>query len=288
MLNIAKLLFLVNIIIKDKPFYIFLFIDTCYNKSMISKINNKGFVFIETIITVVILTTTLVFLYSTYSKVINTEKKRLYYDDIAYIYKTAVIGDILTSTIDTQKFNTAFSNATTCTSTNDTNCRYLYIFNIGSDIYKHSSLITSAYNLLNFNRLVYLKIADIPTIKSCLKGNDNSKKCANTKSFIEAYAYSYLSDYLLTIDVPHDSNNKYNNRKGILISLIYENKNGGLKIDEGKYEECLQEKIYSHYNIAANASDSVKKNAINKYYNDDTFYFNMQCENAYYISWVYL
>ena len=39
--------------------------------------NNKGFVFIETIIVTVVLTTTLIFLYSNFNKNLNNEKKTL-------------------------------------------------------------------------------------------------------------------------------------------------------------------------------------------------------------------
>ena len=38
--------------------------------------NNKGFVFIETIIVTVVLTTTLIFLYSNFNKNLNNEKKK--------------------------------------------------------------------------------------------------------------------------------------------------------------------------------------------------------------------
>ena len=50
--------------------------------------NKKGFAFVETIITVVILSASLLYLYSTYNAIISDEKVRLYYDDPAYIYYT--------------------------------------------------------------------------------------------------------------------------------------------------------------------------------------------------------
>lgn len=52
---------------------------------------NKGFVFIETIIVVVILTTSLLAIYSTFSKMVQSQKSRIYYDDIVYIYRTGII-----------------------------------------------------------------------------------------------------------------------------------------------------------------------------------------------------
>ena len=48
--------------------------------------NKKGFAFIETIITIVILSSALLYLYSSYSAIISEEETRLHYDDVAYIY----------------------------------------------------------------------------------------------------------------------------------------------------------------------------------------------------------
>ncbi len=50
--------------------------------------NNKGFVFVETIIVTVILTSSLLLLYSTFYNILQSEKTRVYYDDINYIYRS--------------------------------------------------------------------------------------------------------------------------------------------------------------------------------------------------------
>ena len=47
----------------------------------------NGFVFVETIIAVVVLASSLLLLYSTFSKLLQSEKKHVYYDDISYIYR---------------------------------------------------------------------------------------------------------------------------------------------------------------------------------------------------------
>ena len=52
---------------------------------------NKGFVFIETIVTVLVLSTSLLYLYNSYNNIIDKEETRVYYDDVAYIYKTNYI-----------------------------------------------------------------------------------------------------------------------------------------------------------------------------------------------------
>lgn len=57
--------------------------------------NKKGFAFIETIITVVILSATLLFLYSSYSSILSDEETRTYYDDPSFIYRTNYVKKFL-------------------------------------------------------------------------------------------------------------------------------------------------------------------------------------------------
>lgn len=51
----------------------------------------KGFVFVETLVVVAVLTTALLMLYSTYSAVIQKEKTRIKYNDSVYLYRTYYI-----------------------------------------------------------------------------------------------------------------------------------------------------------------------------------------------------
>ena len=48
----------------------------------------NGFMFIETIIAIVILTSALLLLYSSFTKILQTEKSLVYYDDVNYIYRS--------------------------------------------------------------------------------------------------------------------------------------------------------------------------------------------------------
>lgn len=50
--------------------------------------NKKGFVFVETLIVVAVLTASLLILYSTYSSIIVKEKNRIKYNDPTYLYRT--------------------------------------------------------------------------------------------------------------------------------------------------------------------------------------------------------
>ena len=50
--------------------------------------DKKGFIFIETIVTIVVLAVSLLYVYSGFNNILNKEKKRIHYDDVAYIYRT--------------------------------------------------------------------------------------------------------------------------------------------------------------------------------------------------------
>ena len=59
--------------------------------------NKKGFVFIETIIVVIVLTSSLLLLYTSFNKILQSEKTRVNYDDINYIYRTYYVQTLLDS-----------------------------------------------------------------------------------------------------------------------------------------------------------------------------------------------
>ena len=144
--------------------------------------NNKGFVFIETIIVTVVLTTTLIFLYSNFYKNLNNEKKRLYYDDIAYVYKTIHIREVLLKSIDEDVFNKAIYDDNILNG-NSLKNNFIYLFNSESkfcvnynednncnssddykSIYKDTTLIKNLNELYNFKMLIYLETSDIGNI----------------------------------------------------------------------------------------------------------------------------
>ena len=59
--------------------------------------NKKGFMFVETIMVMTILTTTLLSIYITFSRVLLNEKRRAMFDDTSYLYRTYLIEDYLSS-----------------------------------------------------------------------------------------------------------------------------------------------------------------------------------------------
>ena len=261
--------------------------------------NNKGFIFIETIITVVILTTTLVLIYAAYSNVIITEQSRLYHDDVAYIYKTEHIRDMLAETVDLAKFTDAVNYKLDEANKNER--MYMYVFNVESDIFLDNKPLIQMKDLYNIYRLVYIRKSDLKDLKQCIKTGiksepvtDDEHKCNNTLWFSESHGFRYLKDYLLTIDVDEDASSA----KGILISLLYETKNGGseqsgngvVTVGKGKYSECLYEKVRKAKNISETDPNltELMEQSMHEYIQNDNLRFNMGCENAYYLSWVYL
>ena len=269
---------------------------------MIDRLNNKGFIYIETIITAVILLTALVLLYASYSNAIATERRRLYYDDVAYIYETLTIRDIFKKSVNIDKFNNSVLKSEDCSNTSN-KCKYIYFFNIYSPIYNTNDDMIEAREFYNFYQLAYIKLSDIKNIKDCINsGKTTDDICGNTNRFIHSYAYTYLSDYLKSIDVEYDDSCKYQGHEGILIAIYYERKNGTRITDDitdiafGKYEECLTKEVldfygsnYYHNDIwSSGASSDNKKYVMSMYNKNKDLNFDMKCEYAYYISWVYL
>lgn len=250
------------------------------------QMNKKGFVFIETILTIVVLTTTLVILYTNYSRAVIAERRRLYYDDISYVYKTSVIRDILDQTVNPAQWDAKVEEVLAK--------QYIYVFNINSQIFTDNSLISSARNVLNYNQLIYIPMAMVPTVKRCINGEINSKKCERTLTIIDGYSDATFKDYLKAIYVPEPVGGKINGKtvKGILISLIYETKDGNSAIPNGAYESCLQHAVFEHKypnkDDRDRLTDEQKKEILKEYQDDGSYSVDMKCENAYYNSWVYL
>ena len=273
--------------------------------------NNKGFVFIETIIVTVVLTTTLIFLYSNFNKNLNNEKKRLYYDDIAYVYKTIYIRDALLKSIDEDVFKKAINDDNSL-NRNSLKNNFVYLFNSESkfcvnynednncnssddykSIFNDNTLIKNLNELYNYKMLIYLETSDISDIKKCINGTIDESletKCINYKSYTSKYSDSNFDEFMKTLDSEDTNSNS------ILIALYYEKKDGS-KLDtlvKGGYNACLKTNIMNDFSInsiycpkCVNEGITDYETLKNEYDNQDKINYNMKCENAYYLSWVY-
>ena len=166
----------------------------------------NGFVFIEKIIAIVVLTSSLLLLYSSFSKVLQAEKTRIYYDDINYIYRSNYI-------------KTRINELNIMTVLNDlTSNENKYFVTIGmeyQDLFKgYEKEETFIYNMLQdyeVNQMIIFKENKLDRIKSCtMECSMNEEDCAATgnvdKSVLHNQCneiYTNLSDefisYLRTI-----------------------------------------------------------------------------------------
>ena len=287
--------------------------------------NNKGFIFLETIIVTVVLTTTLIFLYSNFSKNINDEKRRLYYDDIAYVYKKIFIRNAVKSTINNAVFEEAI-NDDKADNQNSLKNNFVFLFNSESkfcteyfidttdgnkikceaknyrSLYFDNKYISDLNNIYKFKTLVYLKNDDISKIKKCINSGIDSfedtdtdkKRCQNFLEFTNEYSEINLNEYMLTINSVDTNAVNPSSQQSIMIAIFNERKNGNAisfndissdedTIPNDSYKSCLNYYINKNFNCP----DCDLKTKIENYYDQDIIRYNMACEKAYYVSWVY-
>ena len=171
----------------------------------------KGFVFIETIITVVVLSASLIYLYSSYSSIINNEEARVYYDDTAYIYKTSYIRDYLlnNTNIETVK-STAFENT--------------YATNIGpnySGLFSDEGKRADFESLWNSFNVYQMLLISKDLISECDGSSKDTDICKNSYNNLSYNLRSYIrslndtsQDYYLVVEYSE----KINDADGNIIS----------------------------------------------------------------------
>lgn len=167
--------------------------------------NKKGFVFIETIITVVVLSASLIIIYSAYSSAISDEKTRLYYDDPAYIHRSYFVREFLylNSNIEYIK-DYVFNNS------------YITTIGVGFDTMftqeqEDAGMRQSLqilYDIYNINQMV---IVDGATAKECLIHPDAS--CKTAYQFVSVNMAGYIktlnlleNKYYLVIEYTEKTN----------------------------------------------------------------------------------
>lgn len=155
---------------------------------------NKGFVFIETIVTVLVLSTSLLYLYNSYNNIIDKEETRVYYDDVAYIYKTNYIKRFLEENANIEYVkNEAFKKS--------------YVTSIGNafdNFFNEAQLAenmnNSLENILNNFRVNQMFLVKRNYIDEC-DGSETSDEC-----YFNATDNAYnLTNYIKSInDTKHD------------------------------------------------------------------------------------
>ncbi len=156
-----------------------------------------GFAFIETIITIVILSASLLYLYNSYDAIISDEEMRLYYDDVAHIYETNYIRKFLDeyTNIDMVK-KTAFTNTYSVVIGTD----YETLFTENQKEY-----IKSLSGILLNYRVNQMILIDTKMFDNCF--NDEDEKCKNSLVNMSYNLKNYVNtlndtsyDYYLVVE----------------------------------------------------------------------------------------
>ena len=157
--------------------------------------NNKGFVFVETIVAVVVLTSSLLLLYSTFHSLLQSEKTRVYYDDINYIYRSyylknkikdlnimSVIKDINS---DENKYFTTIG------------IEYDELFDGYVD---EKNYLNSLINDFDIKQMIILKESKLDDLKSCnLKNYNESEACNNLYMNLSEEMINYLKSIYVDV-----------------------------------------------------------------------------------------
>ena len=212
---------------------------------------NKGFVFVETIVVVVVLSIGLVMVYQSFNNVLTNNKRRAAYNDIAYLYRTYYIQDFITS-LNIEKYVNHYLGTNTSAgelgkSIQEFSCQNPLLYNIEGNVYSTDTLgnlsaddqkrLSQCQNLLlDFKvRRIYITKYNVNELKKCTtragKLNNNCKSGKNqdalntmspsmiyylrTLNGIEDDAYRVIVEYEEEV-VDSDSSIKMVNRNGTL------------------------------------------------------------------------
>lgn len=158
----------------------------------------NGFVFVETIIAIVVLTSSLLLLYSSFNKVLQSEKTRVYYDDITYIYRSWYIKERLNELNIIPLLNDITSNQEKYFVT--VGVEYQDLFN-GYE--KEKTYISNLLEDYEVNQIIVLKENKLDDLKKCTLECSLDSSCADYEKCNGLY--TNLSDefinYLRTIFV---------------------------------------------------------------------------------------
>lgn len=155
---------------------------------------NKGFVFIETIVTVLVLSTSLLYLYNSYNNIIDKEETRVYYDDVAYIYKTNYIKRFLEENANIEYVKSEAFKKSYVTSIGNA------FDNFFNEAQLAENMNNSLENILNNFRVNQMFLVKRNYIDEC-DGSETSDEC-----YFNATDNAYnLTNYIKSInDTKHD------------------------------------------------------------------------------------
>ena len=224
--------------------------------------NKKGFAFIETIITVVILSASLLYLYSTYSAILSDEKVRVYYDDPSFIYYTNYVKKFFEEYADLENIKRSKFNDT-------------YVISIGTgyqDLLKDRSMAAALEKIVESFRINHIAIVKSDMFNNCFEGTE--EYC---ESSIKNLNYN-MQKYVTSL-----SDTKYN------YYLVVEY---AIRLDEttGKQVKCTPtidkrcQTYYASIGLSGDKYETLANYVISQYGsaqgNNDIYYHNASLTNG--------
>lgn len=159
--------------------------------------NKKGFVFVETIIVVTVLASSLLMVYATFTTVLSSEKRRVMFDDPAYIYRTYYLENFLVS-LNMDQYVSKYLSKTDPTKQKiiELNCGDISLYNAvnaeaelnGGELKKRifcEDAIKSTNNKLNVKH-IFITFYDITDFKSCTTKTGKISNNATCKEYRDA------------------------------------------------------------------------------------------------------
>lgn len=171
----------------------------------------KGFVFIETIVVMVVLLASLLILYATFISLSINEKRRLLYDDVAYLYRTYYVKKYFSS----QRVDRILDNLSNANVANNAN--FLISFGCGNmDVFENYAKEGSFCEIMSRDlhiANIYLTYYDLSVLQNC---SDNTTGLCTTFAKVSQNLGNYLrtlggkgSGYRMIVEYHEDGKGNY-------------------------------------------------------------------------------
>ena len=174
-------------------------------------VKKNGFVFVETILSIIILTTALIVLYTSFNKILQAEKTRIYYDDVNYIYRTMYIKNYLNNKVNLAAVINEVTNNENIYQIG-TETSFLFSDEFGMDDEENIEFYNTLRNDFEVNSLLLIKRSLLSGLKGCTDDTyttlctDFMSKSMGMKAYIKTLSIDSKYDFILAAEYKSCSN----------------------------------------------------------------------------------
>lgn len=172
----------------------------------------RRFIFIETIVVIAVLLTSLLYLYASYIALTTNEKRRMLYDDVSYLYKTYYIKKYFVS----QRLDRVIDNLSD--ENVNTNANFIIPFGCSSiDVFENYAKEGTFCELMSQNlhiSNIYMTYYDLSAIQDC--ENNEEGLCATFSrvnmelaTYLKTLGGSGISGYRMIVEYQEDGQGNF-------------------------------------------------------------------------------